>query len=54
MTMIDINKLKEDYEYLKKCESALTLQELVKESTKIGNPPIIAGYLLKLVEESEK
>ena len=33
---------------------ALKLQELVKESTKVGTPPLIAGYLLKLVEESEK
>lgn len=33
---------------------ALKLQELVKKSTKVGNPPIIAGYLLQLIEESEK
>ena len=35
-------------------DSALKLQQLVKESTKQGNPPIIAGYLLQLIEESEK
>jgi len=33
---------------------ALKLQELVKESTTEGNPPIIAGYLLQLIEESKK
>lgn len=38
----------------KEVESALKLQELVKESTTQGNPPIIAGYLLQLIEESKK
>jgi len=32
---------------------ALKLQELVKDSTTEGNPPIIAGYLLKLLEYSK-
>ncbi len=33
---------------------ALKLEELVKESTKAGNPPIIAGYLLQLLKEAKK
>lgn len=49
-----IEYVEEEYKKLEsECEKSLKLQELVKESTKVGNPPIITGYLLKLVEESE-
>jgi len=39
---------------LKQITEALKLQELVKQSTKAGHPPIVAGYLLQLIAESEE